>query len=77
MAVCDAFCHRVGVDPGVDHWCRVLSGVLEVRSTVVFEVRDGRSAVVILISRSWLLATNLLGVVLTLMVLEAEERVAG
>lgn len=66
----DAFRHGVGVDPGVDHWCRVS----ELRSIVGFEVKDGRS-VVILISRSWLLATNLPVVVLTLVVLEIEERV--
>lgn len=73
----DAFRHGVGVDPGVDHWCKVLSRVSEVRSTVGFEVRGGRSVVVILISRSWLLATNLPGAVLTLIVLEVEVRVAG
>lgn len=71
----DAFRHGVGVDPGVDHWCRVLSRVSELRSTVGFEVKDG-SSVVILISRSWLLATILPVVVLTLVVLEIEERVS-
>lgn len=55
MAVNEGFSHRDGVDPGVDHRCRVDS---EGRSTVDFELRD-RTSVVSLISRSWLLARNL------------------
>lgn len=48
--------HGDGVDPGVDHCCRVDSAD---RSTkVVFELRD-RTTVVSLISRSWLLDINL------------------
>lgn len=55
MAVSEGFRHGGGVDPGVDHCCRVVS---EVRSTVVFGLRD-RTSVVSLMSWSWLLATNL------------------
>lgn len=70
MAVGEAFGHGVGVDPGVDHWRRVDS---EFRSRVGFEVTVDRSWV-ILMSRSWLLATNLPVVLELSVVLEVEEK---
>lgn len=68
MAVGEALGHGVGVDPGVCHWCRVVSVL---GSTVDPEV-EGCSSVVILISRSWLLATNLPVVLEVPIVLEVE-----
>lgn len=73
MAVGEAFGHGVGVDPAVDHWCRVDS---ELRSRVGFEVRVDRSWV-ILMSRSWLLAANLPVVPELSVVLEVEEKIPG
>lgn len=73
MAVSEGFGHGDGVDPGVDHCCRVVS---EDRSTVVFELGD-RISVVSLISRSWLLATNLPVVLELPTVLVVEKIVIG